>query len=65
MKRPCFTIVCERDGAWYKTSEVDPYLFELEQENRRLREENEALKSGRPFKLEQCITFEDIVRREG
>lgn len=27
--------------------------------------ENEALRSGRPFKLEQCITFEDIVRGEG
>lgn len=65
MKRPCFSIMSERDGAWYKTSEIDPYLFELEQENLRLREENEALKSGRAFKVEQCITYEDVIRREG
>ena len=65
MARPSFSIVCERDGSWYKTSEIDPYLLKLEQENHRLREENEALKSGRPFKVEQCITFEDVVRREG
>lgn len=42
----------------YRASEVDPYIQALEAEK-------EALRSGRPFKLEQCITFEDIVRGEG
>ena len=41
-----------------RAKEVDPYIKALEAEN-------EALKSGRPFKLEQCITFEDVIAREG
>ena len=36
MKRPNFTIICERDGDWYKRSEIDQYLFKLEEENRKL-----------------------------
>lgn len=42
----------------YRASEADPYVHALEAEN-------EALRSGRPFKPEPCITFEGVVRREG
>lgn len=53
-----FTKIKNENEILYRASEVDPYVQSLEAEV-------EALRSGRPFKLEQCITFEDVLRREG
>lgn len=66
MKRPTFTKIKNKDGViagffnetFYRAVEIEPYIKALE-------EENKALKSGRAFKVEQCITYEDIIRREG
>lgn len=53
-----FTKIKNENEILYRASEVDPYVQSLEAEV-------EALRSGRAFKLEPCITLEDVVRREG